>query len=317
MLAEIGITLVALALAVALYAACATFWSISQKDDRWAQSALNGVYATMGLLGLAFMALVAAFLDDQFQIQYVAGHSSRALPLYLKISAAWAGQEGSLLMWAFLQALFTALVVARPSDRTRPLLPWATVFLNLITAFFTGVTLFLSNPFIQTATIPMDGQGMNPLLRHPGMIFHPPAMYLGYVGLAVPFAFALAALITRQIEDWPAASRPWTLAAWLFLGLGLLLGMRWAYDVLGWGGYWGWDPVENAGLLPWFTATALLHSAVMQEQRGGFRWWNLLLAVFSFALVLFGTFTTRSGLIQSVHAFARSNLGPYFLAAIG
>ncbi|MCJ7819302.1 MAG: redoxin domain-containing protein, partial [Syntrophales bacterium] len=140
---------------------------------------------------------------------------------------------------------------------------------------------------------------------------------LGYVGLAVPFAFALAALITRQIEDWPAASRRWTLAAWLFLGLGLLLGMRWAYDVLGWGGYWGWDPVENAGLLPWFTATALLHSAVMQEQRGGFRWWNLLLAAFSFALVLFGTFTTRSGLIQSVHAFARSNLGPYFLAAIG
>jgi len=317
MLAEIGITLVTLALAVALYAACAGFWSISQKDNRWAQSARNGVYATTGLLGLALVALTAAFLDDQFQIQYVAGHSSRALPLYLKISAVWAGQEGSLLMWAFLQALFTALVVARPSDRTRPLLPWATVFLNLITAFFTGVTLFLSNPFIQTATIPMDGQGMNPLLRHPGMIFHPPAMYLGYVGLAVPFAFALAALITKQIEDWTAASRHWTLAAWLFLGLGLLLGMRWAYDVLGWGGYWGWDPVENAGLLPWLTATALLHGAVMQEQRGGFRWWNLLLTTFSFALVLFGTFTTRSGLIQSVHAFARSNLGPYFLAAIG
>ena len=317
MLAEIGTTLIALALAVALYAACATFWSISRKDDRWAQSAHNGVYASTGLLGLAFVALMAAFLDDQFQIQYVAGHSNRALPLYLKISAVWAGQEGSLLMWAFLQAIFTALVVARPSDRIRPLLPWATVFLNLITAFFTGVTLFLSNPFIQTATIPADGLGMNPLLRHPGMIFHPPAMYLGYVGLAVPFALALAALVTKQIEDWPAASRRWTLAAWLFLGLGLLLGMRWAYDVLGWGGYWGWDPVENAGLLPWFTATALLHSAVMQEQRGGFRWWNLLLAVFSFVLVLFGTFTTRSGLIQSVHAFARSNLGPYFLAAIG
>ncbi|MEE8389172.1 MAG: cytochrome c biogenesis protein CcsA [Anaerolineae bacterium] len=212
-----------------------------------------------------------------------------------------------MLLWAFLQALFAALVVARPSDRTRSLVPWATIFLCFITAFFTAVTIFLSSPFTQLATALPDGQGMNPLLRHPSMIFHPPALYLGYVGLAIPFAFALAALATRKIEDWPAASRRWTLAAWLFLGLGLLLGARWAYDVLGWGGYWGWDPVENAGLLPWFTATALLHGAVMQEQKRGFRWWSLLMAVFSFALVLFGTFTTRSGLIQPVHAFARSN----------
>lgn len=317
MLAEIGSILIALSLAAAAYSAFAMFRAIRQSDSRWAESARNGVYAATGLLGLALLALLAAFLDDQFLIRYVAEHSDRALPLYLKISAVWAGQEGSLLVWAFLQALFTALVVARPSEKARPLVPWATVFLSIITTFFTGVTLFLSNPFAQMATVPADGQGMNPLLRHPGMIFHPPAMYLGYVGLAVPFAFALAALITRRIEDWPAAARRWTLAAWLFLGIGILLGMRWAYDVLGWGGYWGWDPVENAGLLPWFTATALLHSAVMQEQRGGFRWWNLLLAVSSFTLVLFGTFTTRSGLIQSVHAFARSNLGPYFLAAIG
>ena len=317
MLAEVGSILVGLALAVALYAACAAFWGIRQGDSRWAESGRNGVYATTGLLTLAILALLAAFLDDQFQIQYVAQHSSRDLPLYLKISAVWAGQEGSLLLWAFLQALFATLVVGRPSDKTRPLIPWATVFLSLITAFFTAVTLLLSNPFAQLATMPPDGQGLNPLLRHPGMIFHPPTLYLGYVGLAVPFAFALAALATRQVRDWPAAARRWTLAAWLFLGLGLLLGARWAYDVLGWGGYWGWDPVENAGLLPWFTVTALLHGTVMQQQRGGFRWWNLLLAVLSFALVLFGTFTTRSGLIQSVHAFARSNLGPYFLAAIG
>jgi cytochrome c-type biogenesis protein CcmF len=164
--------------------------------------------------------------------------------------------------------------------------------------------------------VPPDGQGLNPLLRHPGMVFHPPALYLGYVGLAVPFAFALAALVTRRVDDWPTAVRRWALAAWLFLGLGLLLGARWAYDVLGWGGYWGWDPVENAGLMPWLTGTALLHGMVMQEERRGFRVWNVLLAVLSFVLVLFGTFTTRSGLIQSVHAFARSNLGPYFLAAI-
>ena len=328
MLAEIGSILTGLALAVALYAAGAAFWSIHRSDSRWAQSARNGVYAATGLLGVAFLLLLAAFLNDQFQIKYVAEHSSRALPLYLKASAVWAGQEGSLLLWSFLQALFTALVVrssgggsplkgdaARKGDAVRRPY-WATVFLSLITAFFTGVTLFLSNPFAQMATVPADGQGMNPLLRHPGMIFHPPAMYLGYVGLAVPFAFALAALVTRQVDDWPTVTRRWTLAAWLFLGIGLLLGMRWSYDVLGWGGYWGWDPVENAGLMPWLTATALLHATVMQEQRGGFRWWNLLLVVLSFELVMFGTFTTRSGMIQSVHAFARSDLGLYFLAAI-
>ncbi|MEA3340323.1 MAG: cytochrome c biogenesis protein CcsA, partial [Chloroflexota bacterium] len=316
MLAEIGSILTGLALAVTLYAALAAFWGIRRSDSRWAKSARNGVYAATGLLGLALLALLVAFLDDQFQINYVAGHSNRALPPYLKVSGVWAGQAGSLLLWSFLQSLFTALVIARPSEKTRSLVPWATVFLSIITAFFAGVTLFLSNPFIQMATIPADGQGMNPLLRHPGMIFHPPAMYLGYVGLAVPFAFAMAALVTRQVEDWPAAARRWTLVAWVFLGLGILLGMRWAYDVLGWGGYWGWDPVENAGLLPWLTATALLHATVMQDERGGFRWWNMTLVVLSFVLVLFGTFTTRSGLIQSVHAFARSNLGLYFLAAI-
>jgi cytochrome c-type biogenesis protein CcmF len=317
MLAEIGSILTGLALVVTLYAAFAALRAIRQNDSRWEQSARNGAYAATGLLALALFALLAAFLNDQFQIRYVAQHSNRTLPLYLKVSSVWAGQEGSLLLWSFLQALFAALVAIRPSEQTRPLVPWATVFLSLVTAFFTAVTLFLSSPFAQLATAPLDGQGLNPLLRHPGMIFHPPTLYLGYVGLAVPFAFALAALITRRIKDWPAAVRRWTLAAWLFLGLGILLGMRWAYDVLGWGGYWGWDPVENAGLLPWLTATALLHSGVMQEQHGGFRWWNLLLAVFSFVLVLFGTFTTRSGLIQSVHAFARSDLGLYFLAAIG
>jgi cytochrome c-type biogenesis protein CcmF len=317
MLAEVGSILLGLALAVALYAAFAAWRGSRRLDSRWAQSARHGVYAVTFLLGLALLALLAAFLGNQFQIEYVALHSSRTLPLYLKVSALWAGQQGSLLLWAFLQALFAALVVGRPSDRTRPLVPWASVFLSLITAFFVAVTLFLSSPFARLESAPLDGQGLNPLLRHPGMIFHPPALYLGYVGLAVPFAFALAALVTRQVEAWPAAARRWTLAAWLFLGVGLILGARWAYDVLGWGGYWGWDPVENAGLMPWLVATALLHSTTMQDQRKTFRVWNVLLAVFSFALVLFGTFTTRSGMIQSVHAFSRSNLGPYFLGAIG
>ena len=316
MLSEVGLILIGLALVVSLYTVGATLFSIRSRDPRWAESGRNGVYAATGLLGVALLALLIAFLDDQFQIRYVALHSNRALPIYLKASAVWAGQEGSLLLWCFLQALFAAITVARPSNRSKPLVPWATVFLSLITSFFIAMTLFLSNPFTAQDPVPFDGQGMNPLLRHPGMIFHPPALYLGYVGLAVPFAFALAALITRRVEDWPVIVRRWTLGAWLFLGLGLLLGARWAYDVLGWGGYWGWDPVENAGLMPWITATALLHGSVIQEQRGKFKWWNVLLAVMSFVLVLFGTFTTRSGLIQSVHAFAQSPLGPYFLAAI-
>jgi len=317
MLAEIGSILEGLALLAALYGAGATICSIRHAGPRWATSGRSAIYSAASLLGLALLVLLTAFLSDRFQIRYVYQHSSRDLPLYLKVSALWSGQEGSLLVWSFLQALCAALVVGRPSGRSRSLAPWATVFLSTITAFFTGVTLFLSNPFSLLERVPPDGQGLNPLLRHPGMVFHPPLMYLGYVMLAVPFAFAMAALLTRQVASWTAVAHRWTLTAWLFLGLGLLLGARWAYDVLGWGGYWGWDPVENAGLMPWLTTTALLHGAVMQEERRGFHLWNLILAVFSFLLVLFGTFTTRSGVIESVHAFARSNMGPYFLAFMG
>jgi len=335
MLAEVGTLSVGLALATALYAALAAVLSLRRNDPRWAESARNGVLSVVALLGLAILLLLAAFLTDHFEIRYVANHSSRALPLYLKASALWAGQEGSLLLWSFLQALFAALALTstllpspspaeRERERGKPpeaagvgVRPLAALLLNLITAFFTGVTLFLSNPFVPMKAVPADGLGLNPLLRHPGMIFHPPALLTGYVALAVPFAFAMASLIAGEVEYWTRAVRRWTLVAWLFLGLGLLLGARWAYDVLGWGGYWAWDPVENAGLMPWLTATALLHGITMQEERRGFRIWNFLLVSFTFVLVLFGTFATRSGMIQSVHAFARSNLGPYFLAAIG
>lgn len=324
MVGGFGTLLIGLSLAVALYAAFAAGRGIrlsavpasTVQGEAWLQRAQNATYALAALLGAALLLLVLAFLTDHFAIRYVAQHSSTVIPVYLKISAVWAGQEGSLLLWCFLQALFAALATGHASERARPLVPWATVFLSLITAFFVAVTLFLSQPFTQLAQPPLDGHGLNPLLRHPGMIFHPPALYVGYVGLAVPFAFAMAALITRQIAAWAAAIRTWTLVAWLGLGLGLLLGMRWAYDVLGWGGYWGWDPVENAGLLPWFTTTALLHGAVMQEEKRGFHVWNMLMAVFSFVLVLFGTFATRSGMIQSVHAYTVSNLGGYFLTAI-
>lgn len=316
MLGEIGYLLTGLSLATTLYATFAALWAIRKGDARWLQSAKHATYAVPVLLGTALFLLLAAFLGDDFVIRYVAEHSSRALPTYLKVSAIWAGQEGSLMLWVFLQGLFAALAIGFPTDKARPLVPWATVFLNVITAFFAIVMVVLSNPFLTLPETPLDGLGLNPLLRHPGMIFHPPSLYVGYVGLAVPFAFAMAALATRRIQDWTRAIHTWTLIAWLGLGLGLLLGMRWAYDVLGWGGYWGWDPVENAGLLPWLTTTALLHSAVMQEEKRGFRFWTFGMVVASFVLVLFGTFATRSGMIQSVHAYVRSNLGHYFLVAI-
>ena len=316
MLGEIGTFLLTLALILAGYAAGAALWGIRTGDDRWAQSARRATYALAGLLSGALAILLAGFLSNRFELRYVALHSATFMPVYLKISALWAGQEGSLLLWGCLQALFAALAVRYPAKKARPLTPWATVFLNLITAFFVAVIRFRLNPFVLLPSAPLEGQALNPLLRHPGMIFHPPALYVGFVALAIPFAFGMAALLTRRVAGWTKALRPWMLLAWLSLGAGLLLGMRWAYDVLGWGGYWAWDPVENAGLLPWLTATALLHAAVMQDERHGFHLWNLLLATASFALTLFGTFATRSGLIESVHAFSDSNLGGAFLAAI-
>jgi len=317
MTGDLGTIFTTLSLLASLYGSVASIIGIrSNNDSRWGASARNALVGAAALLGIAVVVLAGAFITNDFGLRYVAVNSSRALPIYLKLSAVWAGQEGSLLLWSFLQALFAAIAIVWPAKHGKPLVPWATVVLGIISAFFIGVTLVASNPFAQLPQVPLDGQGLNPLLRHPGMIFHPPTMYIGYVGLAVPFAFATAALILGGAHRWTTAVRSWTLVAWLGLSLGLLLGMRWAYDVLGWGGYWGWDPVENAGLMPWFTATALLHGAVMQDERRGFRVWNHVLVTASFVLVLFGTFATRSGVIESVHAYARSSIGNYFLAAI-
>lgn len=311
--AQVGWLASVLALISTAYGAVALGRGSSRREALWLGSGRNALIAASTLLGLALLLLTYAFLGNEFQVKYVAAHSSLELPLYLKLTAVWAGQEGSLLVWSFLQALLAALVVRPLPDRAGPLAGWGGVFLAVIAAFFIGITVFLSNPFALSSLVPGNGAGMSPLLRHPGMIFHPPALYVGYVALAVPFAFALAALITGRWSDWPQAARRWLVVAWLFLGVGIFLGARWAYDVLGWGGYWGWDPVENAALMPWLVSTALLHSLAIQQERGSFRVWNLVLAVLSFLFVLFGTFATRSGLIESVHAFARSNLGYYFL----
>ncbi|NLE43986.1 MAG: cytochrome c biogenesis protein CcsA [Chloroflexi bacterium] len=317
MLPDIGAALVGFAAITTLYGVGAMALYLRRSDTRYAYSGRNATCAGAVLLWSAVGLLLLAFVTDRFQIQYVAEHSSRDLPLYLKVSALWGGQEGSLLLWCALQALFAALVargIVGKGDRTTA---WATTFLSVITAFFCIITFSQSNPFVLSVVTPHDGAGLNPLLRHIAMVIHPPAMYVGYVGLSVPFALALAALLTGRLDEWPRIARGWLLVAWVFLGVGLLLGARWAYDVLGWGGYWGWDPVENAGLMPWLTSTALLHGLVMQNERRGFRSWNVVLATSSFVLVLFGTFVTRSGLIVSVHAFARSTIGGYFLAFIG
>jgi cytochrome c-type biogenesis protein CcmF len=259
------------------------------------------------------------------------------MPLYLRVTALWGGQAGSLLFWSWLMSAFASAVTLRKWQRDREFLPWVIVVALVTLAFFLILTLFIENPFeriwqtpagmtsvamFQPAGMslyaPPDGNGLNPLLRHPGMIIHPPMLYLGFVSFVIPFAFAFAALVTGRSDDrWIRLTRRWTLVAWLFLSLGLLLGGRWAYDVLGWGGYWGWDPVEIAAFMPWLTGTAFLHSVMVQEKRGMLKRWNMVLIILTYALVIFGTFLTRSGVLSSVHAFAQSAIGPLFFAFIG
>jgi len=314
MISEIGKFLLGFALFANIYAVVAVWSGIKNKNPYWQESGRRAIFGTTILLFFALAILLFGFATDQFNINYIAQHSSKELPFYLKISAVWAGQEGSLLLWSFFQITFTAIESKR-NDKSFPMLSkWASIFLGIISAFFIAMTLIFSNPFIASNSMPSNGQGMNPLLRHPGMVFHPPILYLGYVGLAVPFAYALASLITNKVDNWTNRYvQQWLLFSWLALGVGIILGSRWAYDVLGWGGYWGWDAVENAGLMPWMISTGLIHSLSQQKRGEGFRIWNISLAALAFILVLFGTFTTRSGFIQSVHAFSRSQIGFYFL----
>ncbi len=301
-------------LLVAATVLCGGCASITFFGKKPARTALVLWCAVGGLVLCAAGLLVFYLLNGNFEYAYVYNHTSIGLPPVYRVSALWSGQEGSLLLWCALQALFGALAVTRPSEKARALAPWATVFLSLITAFFVAVTALLSNPFAPTGVALTEGQGLNPLLRHPGMIFHPPALYVGYVGLAVPFAFALAALVTRKLEDWTVAIRSWTLVAWLGLGVGLLLGMRWAYDVLGWGGYWGWDPVENAGLLPWFTATALVHGPSCRKRNGIPGLERVAGCLFVCAGALRNLCHAQHGPVGD--AYTQSNLGPYFLSTI-
>ncbi len=288
---------------------------IRRKDGRFIDLSYRGSKAIFYFLTAASLMLIYAFVTDDFRIEYVVSYSERSLPLFYKITGLWAGQKGSLLFWGWLLSLFTFIVIKRDEKGVNPFfLPYVLFFLNLTVLFFLILINFVTPPFELITRVPSDGNGLNPLLQNPGMVFHPPTLYLGYVGFTVPFAFAMAALVMEDLGDWwIKKTRAWTLFSWIFLTLGIVFGGWWAYKELGWGGVWGWDPVENSSLMPWLTATAFLHSVMIQERRGMLKIWNLSLIILTFGLSIFGTFVTRSGIISSVHAFGQSPVGFVFL----
>src|SRR6059058_5673425 len=304
-----------LAFLVGVWGALAGFVGGWQGRRDLQQSARHAVFSLCAALFVAVAALEWALFHHDFNVEYVAAYTSRNLPIFYTWSALYAGQKGSLLFWASVLSLFGSLAMLLTARRHRALLPYVAGVVCTVATFFISVMLFAqANPFHRLAYTPLDGSGLNPQLQNPGMVFHPPMLYLGYISITIPFAFAMAALLSRRLDvDWLVAIRKWTLLSWLFLSVGICLGMWWAYVELGWGGYWAWDPVENASLLPWLTMTAFLHSVMIQEKRGMLKKWNLALIIGSWLLSIFGTFITRSGVISSVHSFTQSNVGYFFL----
>jgi len=283
---------------------------------RLAASARNALVGAFGSTLVASAVLLAALLRNDFSFTYVARTTSEALPTAYTISAFWGGQEGSLLLWLLVLTGFGAAAVLLNRRWARDLIVWVVPVFAAVAVFFSFLLVAVASPFA-TQQAPPDGAGMTPSLQNPYMLAHPPLLYLGYVGLTVPFAFAMAALLSGRLDErWLIATRRWTLLAWAALGIGQLLGAHWAYVEVGWGGYYAWDPVENAALMPWLAATAFLHSVMIQEKRGMLRVWNLLLVLLAFSLALFGTFLTRSGVVNSIHSFTQSSIGPWFLAFI-
>jgi len=337
MLANIGFGALLITALLAAYGIAAAVYGVLRDHPRWVDSARNAMLLTFPLITLSAISLVALLVTNSFEVQYVSSVTSRSMPVYLKVTSLWGGQEGSLLFWAWLMSAFTSAVTLRKWNRDREFLPWVIVVGLVTLLFFVLLILIFENPYARYWSLPsgqvvaavfqpqgsrlftpVDGNGLNPLLRHPGMIIHPPMLYLGFVAFVIPYSFGIAALITGRTDDrWIRITRRWTLWAWLFLSLGLILGGRWAYDVLGWGGYWGWDPVEIAAFMPWLTGTAFLHSVMIQEKRGMLKHWNMVLIILTYSLVIFGTFLTRSGVLSSVHAFAQSAIGPAFFGFIG
>jgi cytochrome c-type biogenesis protein CcmF len=290
---------------VAAYAAAISVAGARRGSRRLIESGIGALYLNTALMSVASGLIVYAFIVEDFTIKYVQRYSDSVQPLFYKITSYWGGLDGSILFWVFLLAVFGAMAVHSNRERHRELIPYVVAVIAVVEMFFLFLMIIHRNPFETYLTqAPADGRGLNPLLQNPYMVIHPPSLYIGFVGMTIPFAFGIAALITGYLDDaWLRAVRRWTMFSWIFLSFGLVLGMIWAYEELGWGGYWGWDPVENAGLLPWFTATAFLHSVMVQERRAMLRVWNVSLVIVTFFLTIFGTFMTRSGVVQSVHAF--------------
>ncbi|MEO8687363.1 MAG: cytochrome c-type biogenesis CcmF C-terminal domain-containing protein, partial [Solirubrobacteraceae bacterium] len=306
-----------LALGVALYGIGASLHGATGGGRAWVDSGRRAVYATAGVVVVAFGVLEAAFLRSDFALSVVADHSSTTTPAFYRATAVWSSQEGSLLLWVLLLGLWSSLMLFLTRRRAREVAPYAAAVLLGFAVFFLSLLVFLENPFDRAPTVVAEGAGLNPLLRHPSMMIHPPMLYSGYTLFAVPFAFAIGALITRRLDaEWIRLTRPFTLAAWFFLGCGILLGARWSYTELGWGGYWAWDPVENASLMPWLIGTAFLHSVMIQEKRGMLKIWNVSLVLATGVLAILGTFLVRSGILNSIHAFGASTLGVPFLILI-
>jgi cytochrome c-type biogenesis protein CcmF len=317
MITNLGAYAIVFAFAVNIYGTVVAFGAGLKHSAELKRSAERSILLSFALLTFASGVLAYAFLTRDFGVEYVASYSSRDLPIFYTLSAFWGGQKGSLLLWNWVLALFASIVVLQNRDKDWELMPHVMGVLGIILVFFGLILVFVTPPFERLPFTPADGQGLNPLLQNPGMIFHPTTLYLGYVAFAVPFAFAIAALLTGRVDDqWIRHTRSWTIFAWFFLSWGNLFGAQWAYVELGWGGFWMWDPVESASFMPWLTGTAFLHSVMIQEKKGMLKVWNMFLIITTFALTLFGTFLTRSGILSSVHTFNESALGPIFLGFI-
>src|SRR5271167_4150743 len=316
---NIGALCILLAFCFAVYAVVASVTGKFKKNSFLIVSGQRAVYSVWLLLTVAAGLLIYSLLTGDFRLAYVAAHTDSSMKTIYKFTAWWGGQQGSLLLWAWLLATYSAIVVFMNRRKFRDMMPWVTSVLMATETFFLILIAFVFSPFgILEAgrgnIVEGMGRGLNPLLQYWTMVIHPPMLYLGYVGFTVPFAFAMGSLITKQPgEAWIHTTRRWTIVTWLFQSTGILLGQGWAYAVLGWGGYWAWDPVENASLLPWITATAFLHSVMMQEKKGMMKVWNMVLVSATFFLCIFGTFLTRSGIVNSVHAFSQGPIGMYFV----
>ncbi|MDO8519080.1 MAG: cytochrome c-type biogenesis CcmF C-terminal domain-containing protein [Deltaproteobacteria bacterium] len=314
----IGSHLLGLAFPAALFSSLFYLVGASQNKKNLVLAARRATTLSFVLITAAVATLIAAFLTNDFSLLYVHNYSSSSLPVFYKLTGLWAGLDGSILFWTWLVSLYSVIVLAQHKGKNDDWLPVVNAVMMGVILFFLGLILFAQNPFTPLGTDAADGRGLNPLLQNIAMVVHPPALYMGFTGFTVPFAFVVAALVTRRLDStWIDLTRRWTLVPWGFLTLGLILGGAWAYVELGWGGFWAWDPVENAALMPWLLGTAYLHSVMVQKKRGMLMAWNVCLIILTFLLTIFGTYLTRSGVVQSVHAFSEGNLGPFFLGFMG